>query len=451
MSIKWNGKELKTLKEDFRISSASVDKNGKNIYMLKSGIPSKFKIDGSKVESLPFSAKMTIDHEVERKQVFDEGWRSLRDGFYDPEFHGQDWQQLRLKYEGRALAASTAQDFRDMFNYMLGQVNASHMGMYGSNPEDLQSERTGMLGIEGEPVANGFKITRILTNTAADRSDSKLKVEDIITHVNGMDVADTDNFYELLIGTTDERILLVVVDTSGQNRDVVVRPSRSIRTELYENWVNERKRLTDEYSGGRLGYIHIQGMNMPSFERFERELTASGYGKEGLVIDVRFNGGGWTTDYLMAVLNVRQHAYTIPRGAVSKLDSQHLDFKEHYPYGERLPLSSWTKPSIALCNQSSYSNAEIFSHAFKTLDRGTLVGMPTFGAVISTGSQSLVDGSRVRMPGRGWYVKATEENMEHGPAVPDIIVENPPESKAKGEDLQLKTAVEHLLQQLDQQ
>ena len=110
-----------------------------------------------------------------------------------------------------------------------------------------------------------------------------------------------------------------------------------------------------------------------------------------------------------------------------------------------MPLSSWTKPSIALCNQNSYSNAEIFSHAFKTLDIGTLVGTPTFGAVISTGGQGLIDGSFVRMPFRAWYVKATGENMEHGPAVPDVIVENAPDSKAKGEDLQLKKSVEVLL------
>jgi C-terminal processing protease CtpA/Prc len=157
----------------------------------------------------------------------------------------------------------------------------------------------------------------------------------------------------------------------------------------------------------------------------------------------------WTTDMLMAVLTVRQHAYTVPRGAAEDLSKEHFDFKHHYPFCERLPLSSWTKPSIALCNQNSYSNAEIFVHAYKTLGLGSLVGTPTFGAVISTGGQGLIDGSFVRMPFRGWYVKATEENMEHGPAVPAVVVENPPDSKAKGEDPQLKKAVEILLEQID--
>ena len=242
--------------------------------------------------------------------------------------------------------------------------------------------------------------------------------------------------------------MLDILGTDGIAREVIIRPTSSLRGHLYDAWVAERKALTEKYSNGRLGYLHIRGMNWTSFERFERELAASGYEKDGIVIDVRFNGGGWTTDMLMAVLNVRQHSYTVPRGAATSLEKENQKFKETYPYGERLPLSSWTKPSIALCNENSYSNAEIFSHAFKTLDIGTLVGMPTFGAVISTGGQRLLDGSFVRMPFRAWYVKATGENMEHGPAVPDVIVENAPDSKAKDEDLQLKKAVEVLLNEM---
>ena len=116
--------------------------------------------------------------------------------------------------------------------------------------------------------------------------------------------------------------------------------------------------------------------------------------------------------------------------------------------GERLPFAAWTKPSIALCNQNSYSNAEIFSHAYKNLGIGTLVGVPTFGAVISTGARTLIDGSYVRMPGGDGIVKADDTNMDLVPAVPDIIIENTPDSKAKGRDEQLKRAVEELLKQI---
>ncbi|RPI97248.1 MAG: peptidase S41, partial [Spirochaetales bacterium] len=175
----------------------------------------------------------------------------------------------------------------------------------------------------------------------------------------------------------------------------------------------------------------------------------AGAGKEGIVIDVRFNGGGWTTDYLLALLNVDQHAYTIPRGAAKDLEKENSGFSDYYPYAERLPFYPWMKPSIAICNEMSFSNAEIFSHAYKTLGIGTLVGKPTVGAVISTDGRRLIDGSLIRLPYRAWYVKATGLNMERGPAVPDVIVDNDPACKEEGRDPQLIKAVEVLLGQID--
>ena len=283
----------------------------------------------------------------------------------------------------------------------------------------------------------------------ADRTRSKLRVGDIILGINGHMLTDTDNMYQYLTEASNQRIYLSVENKQGEKREVIIRPNESFKEANYKAWVKERRRLTDKYSNGKLGYLHIQGMNWKSFERFERELTAAGLGKEGIVIDVRYNGGGWTTDYLMAVLSVRQHAYTVPRGTVKNIEKEQRNFKNRYPFSERLPLASWTKPSIALCNQTSYSNAEIFSHAYKSLGIGTLVGRPTFGAVISTGSTKLINGSTVRMPFRGWFVKNTEKNMELGPAVPDIIVSNAPDDKARGTDTQLKKAVDELLKQLE--
>jgi C-terminal processing protease CtpA/Prc len=190
-------------------------------------------------------------------------------------------------------------------------------------------------------------------------------------------------------------------------------------------------------------------MDFPSFEVVEREFTAAGYGKEALVIDVRYNGGGSTTDYLMTILNYKQHAYTIPRGASDDLERDKTKFRAYYPIGERLVYAAWTKPSIALCNEGSYSNAEIFAHAYKTLGIGKLVGVPTNGSVISTGGKLLMDGSFVRLPLRGWFIKGTDQNEELGPAIPDIQVENSPDWIAKGTDDQLKAAVDELLKELD--
>jgi tricorn protease len=448
MKVKWDGSERATVLSR-RIYGLSWDKDHKQMYYVSNGRLAKLNPDSKKSENIPHQARMTINHEEEREQIFADAWQALNAGFYDPNFHGQSWTGLRDTYRPMAMAASTSQDFRTIFNEMLGQVNASHMGMYGPDPEETQRDRTGMLGIEVEPVLDGVLVTRVIPNSPADRTDSKLREGEIIRAVNGQPLGEGVNFYAQFEGMINDRVLLEV-ENNIENREVIIRPSGSVRGELYEEWVEQRRELTEKYSNGRLGYIHIQGMNWPSFERFERELTASGLGKEGIVIDVRYNGGGWTTDMLMTVLNVRQHSYTIPRGAAQDLDKEHTKFKEHYPFGERLPLSSWTKPSVALCNETSYSNAEIFSHAYKQLGHGTLVGVPTFGAVISTGSYGMMEGSRVRMPYRAWYVKATERNMEHGPAVPDVIVNYPPDAKGSGEDPQLKKAVEVLLGQINE-
>lgn len=449
--IKWNGKDKKAITTNStRPSNITVDKKLSKIYLTKrGGSLSSINLSNDKSESLSFSAKLDIDYNVESQQIFNEAWKAINDGFYDPDFHGQNWESLRKKYEPLALNASTRTDFQMIFNWMLGQINASHMGLYRvETREDLQRESTGLLGIELEPTSNGnLKVTSVVPTMPGDRSVSEILLGDIITAVNGNDIDKSTNVYEFLEGTANEKIYLEVT-RGGTSKEIVIRPKSSNRAENYNAWVKERKRLTEKYSNGKLGYIHIQGMNWTSFERFERELTAAGLGKEGIVIDVRFNGGGWTTDYLMAVLNVKQHAYTVPRGAAKNLETEQTKFINHYPYSERLPLAAWTKPSIALCNQNSYSNAEIFSHAYKTLDIGTLVGVPTFGAVISTGGTGLIDGSYVRMPFRGWYVKATKSNMELGPAVPDIIVYNNPDDKAKNRDTQLKKAVDELLSQL---
>ena len=256
------------------------------------------------------------------------------------------------------------------------------------------------------------------------------------------------NFYSKFVNTADDRVLLEVKGKDGKTREVIIRPVNNIRDLLYNEWVQDRKKLTEEYSNGRIGYIHIKAMGWDSFEEFERELAATGYGKDAIVVDVRYNGGGWTTDYLMMVLNYKQHAYTIPRGAADNLANEHSKFSNYYPLGERLPYSAWIKPSIALCNENSYSNAEIFSHAYQTLGIGKLVGQPTFGAVISTGGRSMVDGTFVRLPGRGWYVKKTNNDMEDEPATPDYVVKNAPDYRAEGTDAQLKKAVEELMKQL---
>lgn len=448
--INWDGKDHKAVtKGSTRPYNTSMDTKMEYIYLLtKGGKPNRIKLSNDKKTGLPISAKLTINYQEEYNQIFEEAWSALNQKFYDPEFHGQDFVALKNTYKPLVMKASTREDFNFVFNQMLGQLNASHMGLYrGDMRKDLKKTKTGLLGLEIVPVSEGVKVTRKLPSMPADRQISMINVGESITAVNGVQINDDINFNRLMNGTVGERILLTVKNTAGQKREVEIRPVSSNRNATYKAWVKEKQRLVKEYSNGQLGYIHIQAMGWGSFERFERELSAAGYGKKGIVIDVRYNGGGWTTDHLMAILNVKQHAYTIPRGATKSL-KDNKQFADYYPYSERLPLPAWTKPSIALCNESSYSNAEIFSHAYKQLGVGTLVGQPTFGAVISTGGKGLIDGSFVRLPFRAWYVKATGENMEWEPAVPDILLKNSPDEKSKNQDSQLKRAVKELMNQL---
>lgn len=446
---KWDGSNVKALTQsgvnpnDVRL----ITKQNMLYLMRQGGKIGRFNLKKNQLQGLPFTAKMKINHRKQHEQVFEEAWRKLNINFYDPNFHGQNWEQLHDHYKPWAMHASTDRDFGDVMNMMLGELNSSHMGFYGSERAETPDVKTGLLGVEVNPRPNGMQVEHVVPNSPADREFSTLKSGDIITTVDGQPVSQGDNFYRLLMDKVDTPTLLGVEDSTEKQREVIIEPTGSLNDELYNQWVEKRKALTEKYSNGQLGYIHVEGMNWPSFERFERELVATGEGKKGIVIDVRYNGGGWTTDYLLTVLQYQQHAYTIPRGATPDLEKNKTKFREHYPFGERLPLSSWTEKSIALANQNSYSNAEIFSHAYKQLDLGTLVGEPTFGAVISTGGASLMGGSFIRLPFRGWYVKATNENMEHGPAVPDVKVINPPDYRS-GEDRQLKRAVDELLSQI---
>jgi tricorn protease len=448
--VKWDGSEVKALTTGGQnpYSVRLGPKLNTLYFMQQGGNIGSYNLEKNQLQNLPFSASMKVNHKEQREQIFEEAWRQLNVNFYDPDFHGQDWEELREHYRPWALQTSSDRDFEDVMNMMLGELNSSHMGFYGSERAETQEVETGLLGVEVEEVSNGVRIERVIPNSPADREMSKLNESDIITAVGDQAVSEVDNFYSLLADKVDTPTLLQIENSKGESREVVIEPIGSLNDELYNQWVEKRKELTEEYSDGQLGYIHVEGMNWPSFERFERELVATGEGKDGIVIDVRYNGGGWTTDYLLTVLQYRQHAYTIPRGATINLEENKTEFRDHYPFGERLPLSSWTKNAITLANQNSYSNAEIFSHAFKNLDLGTLIGEPTFGAVISTGGTGLMGGAFVRLPFRGWYVKATNENMENGPAVPDVEVINPPDYR-DDKDMQLQKAVDELLNQIE--
>ncbi|HUK12076.1 MAG TPA: S41 family peptidase [Thermoanaerobaculaceae bacterium] len=441
--VRWDGKEPTRLTTGgVEPTQLSFSADGKTVlYRTGKGTVGSVALEGKPGDPTPFAARVDAARAATRAEVFEEAWRELDRWFGDPTFHGFDWKKLHDRYRPLALAATARRDFDDAVNLMLGELNASHMGF--RPPVARERLHTGDLGVEVEPAPDGrgVTITEVLPDTPAARVDAGLAAGDRIVAVNGKEVGARDNFFAPLGETQGQRVLLRVAGAKGE-REVALTAATldQVRQARYRRWVEQRRAIADRLSGGRLGYIHIQGMDEPSLEEFERDLFAAAHGKQGLLIDVRNNGGGYTTDYLMAILEVRRHAWTLPRDGDRSIRA--------YP-GDRLPLPAWTRPAAALCDSASYSNAEIFSWAFKTLKRGPLVGTPTFGAVYSTGAARLTDGSIVRLPSRAWFVAGSDVDEENHGCVPDFVVEDPPEQDlAADSDAQLAKAVEVLLAQL---
>ena len=229
-------------------------------------------------------------------------------------------------------------------------------------------------------------------------------------------------------------------EAARESLDVLATPiSYDAETTLrYDWWCKRNAEEVAKISGGKIGYLHIRSMGEESLVDFERDLYAAADGKEGLLIDVRNNGGGWTADRVLASIMVQPHAYTVPRGG-----SVHTDA---YPR-DRLYIQRYTKPVNMLCNEKSFSNAEIISHAFKTLKRGNLCGQQTYGGVISTDAFNLLDGTLVRIPFRGWFLPDGTDMENHG-AMPDVVTIQTPEDEAAGIDRQLKEATEDLMKRI---
>lgn len=393
-------------------------------------------------KSYGFSVRVREDRMATREAVLEQTWRFLDRNFYDPGFHGHDWAASLEKWRPAVMAATCPEDYGEMVNWMLGEMNASHMGYYSygrSAASQTDNPSMGLLGVLWDETFEGpgRKVREVLPGTPAARSISSLRVGDVVLRVDGEPYQAGDNWHRLMSGTAGQEVLLDVVDADGQAREVLIRPTSSLSDALYRRAERICRDQVEADSEGRVGYVHIESMSTGPLEDFERELFDAGHGKDALIIDVRENGGGWTTDMVLAMLTVRDHARTIPRNG-----------GEGYPQGRRI-FATWTKPIVVLCNENSYSNAEIFSWSIKTLGRGPVVGKQTYGAVISTGGTTLLDGSFVRLPFRGWYVNdADKTNMELNGCPPDYPVENLPGDFKLGIDRQLEKAIEVALKQL---
>ena len=359
----------------------------------------------------------------------------MRDDFYDGSFNNRNWDEIRRKYLAIAEACMTKANLSRTVSMMLGELNASHLGYRGSSdPSPKLSSRdiTGHLGLIHEPLHRGpgIKIKEVVTGGPAAAVKTALQELDIILSINDVTIDPEFDLTRVLNGSVGKETVLHV-KRGDEEMDITIVPITyaAFRSLLYERWLEANRQRVEKQSESQLGYLHIRAMDMSSFHRFERELYEVAAGKDGLVIDVRENGGGFTTDHLLTILTQPRHAITKPRGG-----------GEGYPQ-DRSIYATWGKPIVVLCNQNSHSNAEIFSHAIKHLQRGKIVGVPTSGSVISTGSRPVMDAGTIRIPFRGWYVLGTGQDMELNGAVPHYTLWPEPGQMPTGIDIQLDKAI----------
>lgn len=459
-SVKYDGSDRQRLAGFASVQQVSL--TGDKVVVVAGGRVGTVGPAGGSLDFVDFDDRIRVDLAKLSEQKFSEAARVLGEQYYHPTMNGVDWDALTRDYLELAKKARTTDEFNWIANRFVGELNGSHMGVYASDPTNTDTSPNqhnyGRLGVRTERVDNGLEVVDIIEQSPAAKGPMALQAGDVITAVE-FDPIDSDETLEEALRDRIGDETVITIERTMENGDgdeeadgdpdvksfsVFLTPISfgAERQLAYEQWRRENARLVNEWSDGRLGYIHIQGMNQPSLDVFERDLFAAAEGKDGLILDVRNNGGGWTTDRVLSSIMVQSHAYTVPRGAS-------WDEHGHYPQ-DRLFIQRYMMPMNLLCNEKSYSNAEIMSHAFKTLDRGTLVGQQTHGSVISTGGFGLLDGTFVRLPFRGWFVDdGTGRDMELNGAMPDIVVPQRPEAEVAGEDEQLRTAVEDLMKRLD--
>jgi tricorn protease len=395
---------------------------------------------GAPRRRINFNAKVKIDRPAEWAEMFDDAWRTMKYRFYDPKMHGMDWDAARAKYRPLVEYVGDRQELLNIVNEMIGELNASHTGAApppggGREPGAVSTAHLGM-ELEPDAAAGRYRVTYIYEDGPADKDWVKVKVGDYLLAIDGKPVKAGDEYWSMLNYRLNRKVAVTFNDKpsdEGAWRTRIEPTSMANYTTLrYERWVKDRRAAVDKLSGGRVGYVHIRAMDPPSLRRFEKELREY-HNKEALVIDQRWNGGGNIEQELLALLVQKQYQVWQPRGTEPTTR----------------PFAGFFGPKAVLQNWRSASNAEMFPAGFRALGLGKVIGTPTMGAVIGTGSYSLIDGSTVRTPGVGVYLSDKgQTNLENYGVQPDIRVENTPEDNLAGRDRQLEAAVAELLKEL---
>ncbi len=388
-----------------------------------------------------FTVRMMVDRVAERKQVFEEAWRVMKNRFYDPKMHGVNWAAAKDRYEPLLGNIADTEELHNVIMEMIGEMNASHTGISGGGnlpgePPTQERIQTRHPGFELTPDGSGYyKVASILRKGPADFEYVKLAPGNFILAVNGKELKTKDNYWELFNVLPGRKLEFLVNSTPSVNGawTVSLEPlsTQALGNLEYGAWVEQRKEMVAKLTNGEIGYRHIRAMDAPSLQKFQEDLVDN-RGKKALIIDQRFNGGGGIDQELLEILNQRKQ-YQLTRGRDS------VDVPR--------PVHAFFGPMVVLQNERSASDAEMFPDGFRALGLGKLIGVPTMGAVIGTGSFTLLDGSALRTPGSGVFT-ARGENMENYGVQPDIWVDNGPADFLSGHDRQIEKAIEVLRSEL---
>src|SRR6185503_5417433 len=378
-----------------------------------------------------YTATIQVDKRQLRQQVFNEGWRIMKNRFYDSEMHGVSWPAMRTKYESLLTYLVDQDELQNVMMMMIGELNASHTGVSGG-PSDA-GPSTGATRQPGFDVTfdpSGFyRVGHIYKDGPADHDFLKIAEGNYILALDDRDLKTTDNYWQRLTFPSTNKLRFLVNDKPVKDGawEVAITPGGNFGDLQYARWVEDRRVMVDKLSNGEIGYLHIRAMDAPSLRQFQLDLAATRT-KKALVIDQRFNRGGGIDQELRQILAGREYQYTVGRDA-----------------GVRQPRpQNFYGPMVVMQNERSASDAEMFPAGFRALGLGKVIGVPTMGAVIGTGSYTLLDGSAIRTPGTGVWITKESQNMENFGVPPDVSVDNTPMSHTAKRDMQVEKAVEVL-------
>jgi tricorn protease len=302
---------------------------------------------------------------------------------------------------------------------------------------------TRLPGIELEPDQGRYRIAHVYRDGPADKEWLDLEVGDYVLAMDGQEIRAGDNYWKILNHVLNDYVTLRVADSpdGAGARDQRVETVTSLRNIQYQEWVEENREFVEEASDGKIAYVHIRSMNQSSLRVFENEINRF-WNAQGIIVDIRYNGGGNIDQQLLDILERRPYEYWNNRWAA--------------PSAGRRPRQAIAGPKVMLINARSGSDSEVTPMGFRDLGLGSIVGNPTAAAVIATGSYRLIHGGSIRTPGSLVVTYDPTQphnhgiNLENYGVAPDVYVWNTPEDELEGHDRELKAAVDEALRMLSE-